>query len=99
MSGVETTPPTRDGRSDRELLEDRFDDRRHVLKRIVELDGPLSDDARQILEIIGESGTSGSSTATESTRDAGPFCPSCGEGIESGDAFCRHCGGELPGGR
>jgi len=24
------------------------------------------------------------------------YCPSCGEGVDAGDAFCRHCGCELP---
>lgn len=47
---------TFDGRSDREVLEERFGDRRHVLERIVELDTALSDDARQILQILDGEG-------------------------------------------
>ena len=45
---------TFDGQSDREVLEDRFGDRRHVLERIVELDSALSADAKQILQILDE---------------------------------------------
>jgi hypothetical protein len=26
------------------------------------------------------------------------YCPSCGEAVDVGDAFCRYCGGELPDG-
>ena len=45
---------TFDGRSDREVLEKRFGDRRHVLERIVTLDTALSDDAERILQILDE---------------------------------------------
>ena len=44
------------GRSDREVLEERFGDRRHVLERIVQLDTALSDDAERILQILDEGG-------------------------------------------
>ena len=95
MSRTSEPPALPDGQSAEEFLKDRFDDRRHVLKRIVDLGGPLSDDARKILEIIGEDVSPSSTTASGTTHGGSPFCPSCG-GDAAGDAFCRHCGTELP---
>jgi hypothetical protein len=49
-------PDERQTYDEQEILEERFGDRRHVLERIAELDGPLSDDAEQILERLDEGG-------------------------------------------
>jgi len=55
MSVVDDTD-THDDRTDREILEERFGERRHVLKRIAELDTALSEDAQEILTILDEDG-------------------------------------------
>lgn len=45
-------------------------------------------------------GTDRSPAAPDTTAasESAACCPSCGEGVDAGDAFCRHCGSELAGG-
>lgn len=51
MSTTDDMTPLDDSDA-REILEDRFGDRRHVLEHIADLDGPLSDDAKRILDVL-----------------------------------------------
>ena len=55
MSAIDDTD-TFDDRDDIEILKERFGDRRHVLERIAELNGPLSEDAEQILQLLDQGG-------------------------------------------
>jgi hypothetical protein len=38
----------------KEIIRERFADRRHVLEQLIELDTPLKDDAQRVLEILDE---------------------------------------------
>jgi predicted nucleic acid-binding Zn ribbon protein len=84
---------------------DKLHGLREELQIIAASDADYAKYARNFLRTLHRAGydveipEGGSRTHTGEATEGGQFCPSCGEAVDAGEAFCRHSGSDLPEGR
>ncbi|MGB9931546.1 zinc ribbon domain-containing protein [Haloarcula amylolytica] len=91
-----SNPPKDTDYPNRKDPEQIIEENRDLLEKIAAADLPISQRCRDALEKYGSDDVE-LDVQPPAAGDEIQYCPQCGDGVDVGDQFCRHCGHELLG--